>query len=135
MFYWGILKQATGLTFIIGGLILAGIWGMLVGMVIKSWVFYFINGYLVDEHIGYRMREQLQDLFPVFIMSIVAFIIAYMTGLFLNWNMYLLAVVQLVIYLVIYCGATYVYKKEFYADAWDLAQPLLIKLKKRKIGN
>lgn len=131
MFYWGFVKQVVGIFFIVGGLLLAGIWGMLVGMVVKSWVVYIINCYLVDKHIGYRLRNQIIDLLPVFIMSTVSFIAAYMTGLFLNWDIYLLAIVQFVIYLGIYCGATYVFKKEYFADAWELGQPLISKFKKK----
>lgn len=131
MFYWGIVKQTVGIVFIVGGLILAGIWGMLVGMVVKSWVIYFINCYLVDKHIGYKLKNQLIDLLPVFIMSTMAFVIAYMFGHFFNLDMYLLAIVQFVMYLGIYCGATYVFKKDYFADAWDLIQPLLSKFKKK----
>lgn len=132
MFHWGILKQTLGIVLIVGGLIIAGIWGMLVGMVVKSWTLYFINCYLVDRHIGYGMKEQLLDLSPVFIMSITAFGIAYVCGVVLHWNIYLIAAVQIVIYMIIYCGATYLFKRELFGDAWDLAQPLVSKIRKNK---
>lgn len=132
MFYWGIVKQTLGVALIVGGLVVAGIWGMLVGMVVKSWVVYFINCYLVDKYIGYKIREQIFDLSAVFIMSIVAFVMAYLCGVFLHCGMYIVATLQILIYIGIYCGATFVYKKELFGDAWELAQPLVSKLKRKK---
>ena len=132
MFYWGVVKQVIGLAFIVGGLVIGGIWGMLIGMVIRSWLTYFINAYLVDKYIGYGMRAQVQDLMPVFLMSIVAFGVAYLCGMFWQSNMYLVGTVQLIVYLGIYSGATYLFKKELFGDAWDLLQPLVRKFKKGK---
>ena len=132
MFYWGVVKQTLGIALIVGGLIIAGIWGMLVGMVIKSWIVYFINCYLVDKHIGYGMKEQILDLAPVVMMSIAAFGIAYIGGVVLHWNIYLIAAVQIVIYMIIYCGATYLFKRDLFGDAWDLLQPLVMKFKRTK---
>ena len=132
MFYWGIVIQSLGISFIIGGLIIAGIWGLLIGMVIKSWISYSIYAYLVAKHIGYGIKEQIMDLLPIFIISIMAFLAAYIAGLFFNWDMHLLAIVQLVLYISIYCAATFVFKKEYFADAWELGQPLLSKFKKKK---
>ena len=130
MFYWGIVKHTLGIALIVGGLSIAGIWGMLVGMVVKSWLVYFINCYLVDKYIGYGMKEQMLDLSSVFIVSIVAFGVAYLCEVALSWNMYLIATVQIVIYMTIYCGATYIFKKELFGDAWDLLQPLVRRIKK-----
>lgn len=130
MFYWGIVKQTLGIALIVGGLIIAGIWGMLVGMVIKSWCIYFINGYLVDKHIGYGMGEQLKDLSPVFISSILAFGVAYLCGVILQCNMYIIAATQIIIYIGVYCGVTSLIKKELFGNAWDIIQPLVSKLKK-----
>lgn len=132
MFYWGIVKQTIGIALIVGGLVVAGIWGMLVGMVVKSWLIYFINCYLVDKHIGYRFKEQLMDLLPVFVFSIVAFGVSYLCGFLLHLNMYIEAVAQFVLFIGVYCGLTHLFKKELFGAAWDLVQPLISKYKKRK---
>lgn len=132
LFYWGIVKQTLSIALIVGGLMIAGIWGMLSGMVIKSWVVYFINCYLVAKYIGYGIKEQLLDLFPIFIMSILAYIIAYLCGVVSHWNMYFVAALQFVIYMGIYCVSTFIYKKELFRDAWDLAQPLVSRFKRKK---
>ena len=131
MFYWGMVKQFIGIVLIVGGLLAAGIWGMLVGMVVKSWLIYFINCYLVDKHIGYRFKEQLMDLLPVFVFSIVAFGVSYLCGCLLYLNMYIVAVAQFVLFIGVYCGLTYLFKKELFGAAWDLIQPLVSKFKSR----
>lgn len=132
MFYWGIVKQVLGIALIVGGLVIAGIWGMLVGMVVKSWVAYFINCYLVDKHIGYKMKEQMFDLLPVFLMSIIAFGSAFFCSAILRWNMYLIATIQIVVYLCVYLGFTFFIKRELYDNAWELILPFISKLKKKK---
>lgn len=131
MFYWGMVKQFVGIVLIVGGLLAAGIWGMLVGMVVKSWLIYFINCYLVDKHIGYRFKEQLMDLLPVFVFSIVAFGVSYLCGFLLHLNMYIEAVAQFVLFVGVYCGLTYLFKKELFGAAWELIQPLVSKFKSR----
>lgn len=129
MFYWGVAKQGLGVILIVGGLFLYGIWGMLIGMVIKSWTVYFINAYLIAKYIGYKMKEQLRDLSSVFTISLASFGIAYLCVLFLQCDMYLLAVVQISVFLFIYCGSMYLIKKELFRDTWDIIQPLLKKFK------
>ena len=131
MFYWGVIKQIISLALIIGGLAIYGIWGMLAGMVIRSWVIYFINAILVDKYIGYKMGEQIRDMTPIVILSLIPFCCAYLFGLVWNCNMYLMAVMQFLIYATIYIGSSYIYKKELIKDAWDLMSPLFSKFKKK----
>lgn len=65
MFIWSFIKQSIGLIFMLVGLYLYGIKGLLVGMVMKSWLIYIINASLVSNYIGYKLWRQLLDILPV----------------------------------------------------------------------
>lgn len=132
MFYWGVVKQVIGLVFIVGGLIIAGIWGLLIGMVIRSWFTYFINAYIVAKYIGYGMMEQMKDLLPITIISIFAFGVSFTCGALLYWNMYLQGMIQLLLYISIYMFFCYIFKKELIFDAWGLLSPFLSKILRKK---
>lgn len=131
MFYWGVVKQVLSLGLIVGGLLIAGIWGLLVGMVIKSWLSYFINCYLIDKYIGYGIKEQIVDLMPVLVLSFIAFGAAFFIRAEVNWDTYLIAVAQLSLYIVIYIGGSLLFKKELILGTWDLVGPSLNKLTRK----
>lgn len=131
MFYWGVINQSLGISLIIGGLIIGGLWGMLVGMVIKSWITYFINAYLVARYIGYKMNDQIKALLPVFFISITAFIIAYLFGLIWDCNMYIMGIEQFLIYIGLYFGVSFVYKKELIYESWNLIGPFFHNVRKK----
>ena len=104
MFKWGLIKQLTGVTFVIVGLLVWGIKGMLIGMVLKSWLIYLVNASLVSYYIGYRLKTQLRDLMPILLLSFIAFIVAHSIGVVLPWSMYLNALIILVVFTVVYLG-------------------------------
>ena len=51
LFNWTLIKRGSGLLFVIGGLWLYGIYGLLIGSVITSWIIYIINAWLVSRYI------------------------------------------------------------------------------------
>ena len=132
MFKWGNIKQLTGVTFVIVGLLLFGIKGMLIGMVMKSWLIYIVNASLVSYYIGYKLKRQLLDLAPIMIIAIVSFVAALFAGKMLPFSMYLSVIVQLVVYMGIYIGVSLLIKLEAMYLLVDTAKPLWGKLLKRK---
>ena len=48
------------------GLSFFGMKGLLVGVVFNAWFSFFVNIYMVDKYIGYKIGRQLLDLLPVF---------------------------------------------------------------------
>lgn len=112
MFNWGLFKQLIGVTFVIIGLVMFGIKGMLIGMVLKSWLIYFVNAALVHMHIGYKIWTQLMDLLPTFFSAIGSFVVVYFLGKILNFDMYMLAVIEMVIYTILYIGTAILLKME-----------------------
>lgn len=133
MFNWGIFKQLIGVMFVIVGLLLLGIKGLLLGMVVKSWFIYFINAYLVHIHIGYKLWDQLRHLAPIMIISIVSFLLSFIIGKVLSgMDMYLIAFIELVVFSVLYLGISFFVKIEAFVITKDIVQsiPFINKLKK-----
>ena len=130
MFIWTLVKRAIGLILVVGGLAACGINGLLVGMVLSSWAIYFINAYLVHVYVGYKITGQLLDILPILILSIVVFVAAFCLVLVLpDWNMYTVAVLRTIIYVVLYMGTSILFKMKSYGY---MKETLLIILSKRK---
>lgn len=115
MFRWTIIKRVLGLCFIVCGLALFGMKGLLGGMVLQSWTIYLINAYLVDKHVGYRLLQQGKDLIPILLLSIVSIAVPFVMGMVLcSINMYLIAIIQLVLFVAFYWGGSVLFKMESY---------------------
>ena len=114
MFIWSLIKQLTVIILMVGGLLLAGMKGLLAGRVIGSWFVLFVNMGLVSKHIGYKLKKQLLDLMPVFVTSTLAAVISFGCGYLLHLNLYLDGLVKVLIYLTIYLGWSFLFKPEAY---------------------
>ena len=115
MFLWSLLKRGIGISMIVGGLLLYGMKGLLVGVVINSWFSYFVNIGLVSKHIGYKWTQQLFDLLPMTIASVLAAGISYGVGLLLHLSLYSDGIVKLFVFLIVYLGWSIIYKPECYS--------------------
>ncbi|MCR5657846.1 MAG: lipopolysaccharide biosynthesis protein [Bacteroidales bacterium] len=114
MFIWTVIKRAVGIGFVIGGLVLFGMKGLLVGVVLNSWFSYLVNISLVSKYIGYKWTDQLLSLMPVTIASVVSAIVAYVVGFLLKLPMYPDGIVKLFVYVMIYMGWSLIFKPESY---------------------
>ncbi len=114
MFIWTVIKRTVGIGFVIGGLVLFGMKGLLVGVVLNSWFSYLVNISLVSKYIGYKWTDQLLSLMPVTIASVVSAVAAYFVGRLLNLSLYPDGIVKLVVYVMIYMGWSLIFKPESY---------------------
>lgn len=119
MFVWALIKRIIGLGFVVGGLALFGMKGLLVGAVLNTWFSYFVNICLVSKHIGYKWWKQFLDLLPIFAVSVGIAAICYYLGLFCNLNIYLDALLKLGVYTVLYLGWSVLFKPESYMYIQD----------------
>lgn len=132
MFMWTLVKRGIGLCFIVGGLAVWGINGLLVGMVLTSFIVYFINAGLVSKHIGYTGRQQFRDLLPVILVSAASFLVAFLIGHFLHLNMYVEGAIQLAVFAAIYLGLSVSFKLDAFAFSKEVVGSLFGKIKNRK---
>ena len=132
MFKWGLIKQLGGLCLMLIGLYLYGIIGLLVGMVMKSWLIYIINASLVSVHIGYKLRKQFTDLMPILLVAVLAMAISYICSLFLDRNTYFTALIELLIYLAVYATISFLAKLSAVSVFWEVTKPYVEKVFKLK---
>ena len=114
MFIWTVVKRCFGISFIVLGLVFFGMKGLLIGVVMNYWFSYFVNISLVSKHIGYYWLQQIRDLMPIGIASLLIAVIAFGTGYMLHLNLYLDGLVKFVVYSSLYVGWSLVFKPESY---------------------
>lgn len=112
MFKWTLVKRLIGLCVVLVGLVLGGIWGMIVGTVLQGWFSYFINIALVSKYVGYKFNHQLMDILPTLILSVVCFSLTFITAKFIDSEMYINAIAAFVQFLSMYILLAYVFKME-----------------------
>jgi O-antigen/teichoic acid export membrane protein len=114
-FRWTIIKRIVGICFIVSGLALWGLKGLLGGMVVSSWFIYFVNVFLCDKYVGYKFIDQVKDLAPILILSVTSAIVPFGLALVLpSLNMYLIAIFQLIVFIIIYWCGSVLFKMESY---------------------
>lgn len=127
MFIVTIIKRIIGISLIVFGLMLYGMNGLLVGVVLNTWVSYLINICVVSRYIGYKWWRQLLDLSPVFIVSAVVAAICYGVGSIFDVEMYVDGIIKLILYVMIYLGWSLLFKPE----AFVYAKNNILSIKKR----
>ncbi len=89
-----IVKKALAVPVIIIGVFL-GIRAMLIGMIILSFTAYFINSYYSGRLINYPVAEQIKDILPSFLLSLVVSCIVYSLTMIPGIHPALLLILQL----------------------------------------
>jgi O-antigen/teichoic acid export membrane protein len=127
MFEWTVVKRIVGISFIILGWYLFGINGLLVGMVLHTWFSYAVNVYLVSNYIGYKWLNQLCDLFPILLASILSAIFSFLCGYFFNFELYADGILKLISFLMVYLSWSIFVKPEAFVYCWDVVASQLKK--------
>ena len=114
MFVWTMIKRAVGIGGIVLGLALFGMKGLLAGVVFNYWFSYGVNISLVSKHIGYKWGQQVMDLMPVGIASVVSAAVSYGVGHLLHLDLYPDGLVKILVYVLIYMGWSILFRPEAY---------------------
>jgi len=131
MFIWMVVKRIIGISAVVGGLVLFGMKGLLVGMVFNSWFSLIVNMSLVSNYIGYKLSNQLIDIMPITIVSILSALAAYGVGMITQLPMYFDGIVKFLVFVIIYVGWSLIFKPESYNYTISIIQDSLV-LKKLK---
>lgn len=132
LFSWTLVKRAMGIVFVVLGLLIAGMKGLLIGIVVNTWFSYAVNIGMVSKYIGYKWWVQLLDIMPVMIVSIIAALVGYAVSTVLHFSLYLDGIAKIVVYAMVYLGWTYIFKPEASRNIKTVLIPLKKKLNKRK---
>ena len=125
IFKWTIVKRVTGLVLTIAGLWAFGIYGMLIGGVLTSWMIYLVNAGLVSKYVGYTGMQQFKDLLPIITAAFVAFLGAYLLGHFLPFSEGIAALLQFLTFVAIYLAISIGFKMESYVSTKEMSSTLL----------
>lgn len=125
---WTIIKRSMTIILCLIGILVAGMDGLLWSCVLGAWGVYFINAYLVKKHIGYSFWKQIWLIIPSAILSISIGSIVYYIGSFLNFNMYVTALIQMLLCVVLYFIFSYIFKLQAFEYMYTI---ILNKLKKK----
>ena len=113
LFLWTIIKRFIGLIFVIGGMLLFDMYGLLWGFTITCWVITILNSYLASKHINYHLFEQIKDLLPIIFISSISFISTYIIINTINNNI-LVLIMGIIIYTSIYILLSFIFNINAY---------------------
>lgn len=131
MFVWTFVKRAMGILFVVAGLLLDGMRGLLIGMVLNTWFSYFVNIWLVSKHIGYRWQRQLLDISPVLLASLIIAIPSYVIVELCSLSLYADGLLKFVVFVVLYACWSVMFRPEAYQLFCEAARPITKKLKRK----
>jgi O-antigen/teichoic acid export membrane protein len=123
-----VIKKVIGVTSI--GIVLyfkLGIMGLLWTAVLNSYIAYFINSYFSAELLSYSTKEQIKDITPIFIVSILMGTLVYFSGAMLPANDLVKLVAQIFIGVVTYIGISRIAKIEELKTVYDMIVSVLKK--------
>lgn len=129
MFSWTIVKRTIGISFVVGGLMLFGMKGLLAGAVMNTWFSTYVNMGLVSKYVGYKWTEQLLNIMPVAVASVIAAIIAYGVGYIMNLSLYLDGILKALTLAFVYLGWSFIFKPEAFEYFKGVITPMLAKVK------
>ena len=124
LFAWTFVKRTMGIVFVVLGLLIAGMKGLLIGMVVNTWFSYSVNIGMVSKYIGYKWWRQLVDIMPVLVVSIFAALVSYFVSMIFHFSLYVDGIVKMVIYVAVYLGWTYIFKPEASRNVKTVLIPL-----------
>lgn len=133
LFKWTFIKRSLGLALIVIGLWSFGIYGLLCGSVMSSWLIYVINARLASKYVGYGLGRQMRDLFPIIACSIVAFCVAYLTMLLGIESIYINGILKFLIFIVVYTLLSASCKQEAYKWSKETARIVLKKARHQSL--
>ena len=115
---------------VVAGFLIFKILGLLCGMVIGSYVIYLINSFLVSKYIGYHLMDQLKNLFPIILISILPAFIIFCGKDYIEIHWLLKMLLISCVYVVLYLLISYLFHIESFFTAKSILLSMMVKLKK-----
>ena len=108
-----------------------GIIGLLVGMIVSTYVAYFINTYYSAKLIDYSIKEQVKDLLPAYIVSIIMGVIVYGIKFILPEGYLVHLILQIGIGAIVYVAISAIIRIPEFRLGKDFAFKFLIERNKK----
>lgn len=108
-----IIKKILGVILLIGGVNFFGLWGLMYGLAVNSFIELFLNGYYLKKEIDYGSWDQIKDFSPSLGLSLIASLASFM---FITYvpitNNFILLLLSFIIFVSIYLLGAYLMKLE-----------------------
>ena len=134
MFWWTVLKRAVGIGFVVCGLALWGMKGLLMGVVLNQYFSYFVNIGLVSKYVRYKWARQIRDIIPIGVVSVMAAIFSYFVAQLFDLSLYIDGAVKMGLYVLIYVGWSLLFKPESFQYTVSIVKPFFAKIWRRKMN-
>ena len=128
LFKWTLIKRTIGLFFVVSGLCIYGIYGLLFGTVLSAWSIYLINASLVSKYVGYTLKQQFSNLSLIIVFSLLSFFIAYFSTLMVSSGVYGKGLIRFLIFCSSYIGLSFLFKVEELISTKDTIKVLVKKI-------
>lgn len=115
LFFAGIYKSIFLVTAIIIGANISML-GLLVAMIISSANIYFTNVFLAQKYIGYSAKQQMLDILPITLCSLISGVVVYIvfSQLSVNW------VICGILFVMLYIFIAYLFRLAVLKEAWTI---------------
>lgn len=99
-----IIKKIIGILLIVLGILFVGIWGILYALAINSVIELFLNGYYLKKELAYSGLNQLRDMLPSCILSMIVGAITYciLIALYIPGNELVIIVIISILFILLY---------------------------------
>ena len=98
-----IIKKILGVFLLLCGMYFFGIWGLMYGLAINSFIELFLNGYYLKKEIDYGPLDQIKDFSPTLLLSVIASFATYIFFKFLPFTSnFLTLIITFVIFSSLY---------------------------------
>lgn len=118
LFRWNVVKRIVGILLMVLGSNY-GVRGVLYGMVISFYFTYVVNACLANQSTGYSLLMQLRDSLPLFLLSVIPALIAFIFSFFSLHYLFLLPI-QVLTFLLTYLTLTSILRKEEYSETINI---------------
>lgn len=132
LFGYTFLKRIVGILFVVVGLLIYGIKGLLIGMVFNTWFSYIVNIALVSKYIGYKWWHQLLNLMPSMILSIFIMIVCQFISSVCGLTLYIDGLMKSVLFIILYAFLSKIFNLEAARYVGSIYSTLLNETLKKK---
>lgn len=110
VFKWNVVKRLIGFVFIFIGLYW-GIIGLLYGMVCSFYFTFIVNALVATPTTGYTIFQQLKDVFPILVISIISAVLSYPITELKVFNHITILFLQVIVYVICYLCISKIMKR------------------------
>lgn len=109
---WTVVKRVAGLVFMLIGVSIGGVNGLLWGMVVGIYLIYIINALLSARIVGYKFGKQLLDLLPIIVVALAVSVLVWWMGNKIHLHIYGVLAIQILVYIFAYLLLSFVLRLE-----------------------